>query len=96
MLLAGWLYSGDDQRFIEAGGVKPDPVFGTAVSAHQMVIKVMGHGQAFSRAPIDTGSELVTVKVYLFKIAYYAVRIKELRHTKHPVWVGLAKWGDSI
>ncbi|WP_162939282.1 hypothetical protein [Pseudomonas sp. TMW 2.1634] len=85
MLLAGRPYSGDDQRFIESGGVKPDPAFATAVSAHQVVIKVMGHGQAFGRAPIDTGSELVTVKVYFFKIGYYAVRIKELRHTKHPV-----------
>lgn len=48
------------------------------------------------RAPIDAGRELITVKVYLFKIAYYAVRIKELRHTKHPVWVGFAYWGNSI
>ena len=85
VLLAGRPYSGDDQRFIESGGVKPDPAFATAVSAHQVVIKVMGHGQAFGRAPIDTGSELITMKVYFFEFGYYAVRIKQLRHTKHPV-----------
>ena len=90
------LYGRNGERFIKARIVIPDSTFCSVVGTGQVVINLIGHCQSLDCASINARSELVTVKVDGFKAGYQAVRIEELRHTKHPVRVMANLSGDII